>query len=52
MELVVIWNQIIRGKYGKEHGGHCTKDLQVGYRVGVWKLIRKEWNFVAAKFPL
>ena len=39
--------EFIRGKYGEGQGGWCTKNVRVGYGVGVWKANRKEWNYVA-----
>ena len=38
-----LWNCVIRGKYGEEEGGWCTKEMREGFGVGLWKAIRKEW---------
>ena len=37
IERDAFWNQIIRGKYGEEQGGWCTKFVSASYMVGVWK---------------
>ncbi|RVW72669.1 Trafficking protein particle complex subunit 8 [Vitis vinifera] len=43
IERRAFWNQVIRGKCGKEKGGWCTKEVRDGHGVGWWKAIRKEW---------
>ena len=40
---------MIRGKYGEEQGGWCSKEVRDGYGVGLWEAIRKEWHVVNSK---
>ena len=47
-EKEFFWNQVVRGKYGEEQRGWCTKIVKDSYGVGVWKAI-KEWNIVAGR---
>ncbi|RVW53546.1 hypothetical protein CK203_092382 [Vitis vinifera] len=42
-ERGVFWNQVIKGKYGEEQRGWCSKEVKGGYGVGLWKAFRKEW---------
>ena len=35
-ESEAFWNQVVRGKHGKEQGGWCTRDVKVGYEVAIW----------------
>ena len=44
IERDAFWNHVISGKYGKEEGGWQSCEARVGYGVGLWKSIRKEWN--------
>ena len=46
-ERGALWNQVIRGKYGEEQGGWCSKEVKGGYGVGLWKAIRREWHIVS-----
>ena len=46
-ERGALWNQVIRGKYGEEQGGWCSKEVKGGYGVGLWKAIRREWYIVS-----
>ena len=48
-EKEALWNQVVRGKYGEEKKGWCTKEVKGGYGIGVWKAIGKEWNLAASK---
>ena len=40
-------NILITVKYGEDQGGCCIKMVRAGYRVGVWKELRKVWDLVA-----
>ncbi|RVX18485.1 hypothetical protein CK203_006665 [Vitis vinifera] len=48
-ERGVLWNQVIRGKYGEEQGGWCSWDVREGYGVGLWKAIRKLGHIVSSR---
>ena len=49
LEKEAFWRQIICGKYRKLEGGWCSKKERGGYSVGLWKSIRKLWDFVSCK---
>ncbi|RVW76760.1 hypothetical protein CK203_050518 [Vitis vinifera] len=49
-ERGALWNQVIRGKYGEEQGGWCSKEVKGGYGVGLWKAIRREWHIPKVSF--
>ena len=38
---------MIRGKCGKYQGSWCSKEVNDGYGVGLWKTFRKEWTIVS-----
>ena len=40
---------MIRGKYGEEQGGWCSKEMSGGYDVGLWKAITREWHVVSSR---
>ena len=40
---------MIRGKYGEEQGGWCSKEMRGGYDVGLWKAITREWHVVSSR---
>ena len=40
---------MIRGKFGEEQGGWCSKEVRDGYGVGLWKTIRREWIVVSSR---
>ena len=40
---------MIRGKFGKEQGGWCFKEVRDGYGLGFWKAIRREWYVVSSR---
>ncbi|XP_034678940.1 uncharacterized protein LOC117909152 [Vitis riparia] len=42
IEREAFWNQVIRGKYGKEHGRWSSKEAREGVWYGLWKTLRKE----------
>ncbi|RVX01477.1 Protein ABC transporter 1, mitochondrial [Vitis vinifera] len=48
-EKETLWNQVIRGKYGEEQGGWCSKEMRGGYDVGLWKAITREWHVVSSR---
>ena len=39
-ERKALWNQVIKGKYGEERGGWCSREVRKTYDVGLWKEIR------------
>ena len=44
-----LWNQVIRGKYGEEQGGWCSKEVRDGYGLGLWIAIRRKWHVVSSR---
>ena len=40
---------MIRGQYGEEQRGWCSKEVRDGYGVGLWKVIRREWYVVSSR---
>ncbi|RVW35233.1 hypothetical protein CK203_085832 [Vitis vinifera] len=38
---------VIKGKFGEEQGGWCSKEVRGGFSVGLWKAIRREWIVVS-----
>ena len=48
-EREVLWNQVIRGKYGEERKGWCSWEVREAYGVGLWKGIRMDWDFVDSR---
>ena len=47
-ERRAFWNQVIKGKFGEEQGGWCSKEVRGGFSVGLWKAIRREWIVVSS----
>ena len=39
---------MIKGKFGEEQGGWCSKEVRGGFSVGLWKAIRREWIVVSS----
>ena len=48
-ERKTLWNKAIKGKYGEESGGWCPREVREVYGVGLWKGIRKDWDFVRTR---
>ena len=48
-EREALWNQVIRGKYGEERGGWCSREVREAHSVGLWKGIRMDWDFVGSR---
>ncbi|WJZ83279.1 hypothetical protein VitviT2T_002974 [Vitis vinifera] len=48
-EREALWNQVIRGKYGEDRGGWCTREVREAHGVGLWKGIRMDWDLVGAR---
>ncbi|KAL6327359.1 hypothetical protein AAG906_018961 [Vitis piasezkii] len=44
-----LWNQVIRGKYGEDRGGWCSREVREAHGVGLWKGIRMDWELVGAR---
>ena len=40
---------MIRGKFGEEEGGWRSDMVRDSYRVGVWKVMGKQWDFLKTK---
>ena len=49
-ERKVLWNQVIRRKYGEERGGWSSCEAREAYGVGLWKAIRKLGHLVTPSF--
>ena len=45
----VLWNQVIRGKYGEDRGGWCSREVREAHGVGLWKGMRMDWELVGAR---
>ena len=43
-EREALWNQVIRGKYGEDKGGWCSREA---HGMGLWKGIRLDWKLVS-----
>ncbi|RVX11415.1 LINE-1 reverse transcriptase-like [Vitis vinifera] len=48
-EREALWNQVIRGKYGEDRGGWCTREVREVHGMGLWKGIRMDWDLVGAR---
>ena len=48
-ERKALWNQVIKGKYGEERGGWCSREVREAHGVGLWKGLRMEWDFVGSR---
>ena len=48
-EREALWNQVIRGKYGEDRGGWCSREVREAHGVGLWKGIRMDWELVGAR---
>ncbi|RVX03344.1 hypothetical protein CK203_019918 [Vitis vinifera] len=48
-EREALWNQVIRGKYGEDRGGWCTREVREVHGVGLRKGIRMDWDLVGAR---
>ena len=42
-----MWNQVIRGKYGEDRGGWCSREVRQAHGMGLWKGIRMDWELVS-----
>ena len=40
---------MIKGKYGEERGGWCSREVREAHGVGLWKGLRMEWDFVGSR---
>ena len=40
---------MIRGKYGEDRGGWCSREVREAHGVGLWKGIRMNWELVGAR---
>ncbi|RVW23847.1 LINE-1 reverse transcriptase-like [Vitis vinifera] len=45
----VLWNQVIRGKYGEDRGGWCSREVREAHGIGLWKGIRMDWELGGAR---
>ena len=46
-EREALWNQVIRGKYGEDRGGWCSREVREAHGMGLWKGIRMDWKLVS-----
>ena len=37
---------MIRGKYGEDRGGWCSREVREAHSMGLWKGIRMDWELV------
>ena len=49
-----LWREAIRRKFGELQGGWCSGEYRNSFGTGLWKEIRKGWEFVLlnAKFVI
>ena len=47
IEREALWNQVIRGKYGKDKGDWCSREVRQAHGMGLWKGIRMDWELVS-----
>ena len=40
---------MIRGKYGEDKGGWCSREVREAHGVGLWKGIRMDWELVGTR---
>ena len=38
---------MIRGKYGEDRGGWCSREVREAHGMGLWKGIRMDWKMVS-----
>ena len=50
--VICCGRKLIRGKFGEEEGGWRSDMLRDPYRVGVWKVMGKQWDFLKTKISL
>ena len=43
------WKQDISGKYVVKDGGRRSKEVRESYGVGLWKVIRKDWDLLTSR---
>ncbi|RVW70881.1 putative mitochondrial protein [Vitis vinifera] len=46
-EREALWNKVIRGKYGEDRGGWCSREVREAHGMGLWKGIRMDWKMVS-----
>jgi hypothetical protein len=46
-ESEALWYKVIKEKYEKQDGGWCSKEVFGPFGVGLWKHIRRGWDFFA-----
>jgi hypothetical protein len=44
-ERDALWRKVVEVKYGSMAGGWCTNQVMRSYGVGVWKHIRRGWEY-------
>ena len=49
-EREALWRQVISQKYGEDDGGWHSREVSERFGVGLWKSIRKEWDFLSSRF--
>ena len=49
IEREALWKQVINQKYGEDDGGWRSREVSERFGVGLWKAIRKEWNYLSSR---
>ena len=44
-----LWKQVINQMYGEDDGEWRSHEVSERYGMGLWKAIRKEWNYLNGK---
>ena len=48
-EREALWKHVISQKYGEVDGGWHSHKVSERFGVGLWKAIRKEWNYLSGR---
>ncbi|RVX21116.1 Ferrochelatase-2, chloroplastic [Vitis vinifera] len=48
-ERGALWKQVINEKYGEVEGGWHSREVREGYGVGLWKVLRKEYELLSSR---
>ena len=49
IEREALWKQVISQRYGEDDGGWRSREVSERFGVGLWKPIRKEWNYLSSR---
>ena len=47
IEREALWKQVISQRYGEDDGGWHSCEVSERFDVGLWKVIRKKWNYLS-----